>query len=187
MRKRKCSIKRAPREVFLVICEGETEKAYAETLKHQYRLPILIKTKIAKMSINQRLVNQYLSEMGLEKDDKSHVFFMYDADVDCIVENLKKLDGTLILSNPCIEVWFILHVKSYRKSIDSSSMVAELKASHPVWARYVKGKFSSAQANCLSENRSTAVERAKQMGVGGNPSSNMYVLIEELETVSNSK
>lgn len=184
MRKRISTVKKTPREVFLVICEGETEKEYVELLKQQYRLPIMIKTKVARTCVNQRLVAQYLSEVGLEKSDNHHVFFVYDADVGCIVEKLKKLGGNLLLSNPCVEVWFILHIKDYRKPNDSDSIVDELRSAHPVWARYMKGRFTSGQIKCLNENRSIAIERAKRMNPSGNPASNMYILIEELERAS---
>lgn len=187
MRKRKSIVKKTPREVFLVICEGETEKEYVELLKQRYRLPILIKTKVTRTSVNQRLVTQYLSEVGLEKGDNHHVFFVYDADVDCIVEKLKKLDGILILSNPCVEVWFILHIKDYRKPNDSCRIVDELRSAHPIWASYMKGRFTSDQIKCLNENRDIAIERVKRMDPSGNPASNMYILLEELERASNCK
>ena len=116
MRKRQVTKKKTPHKVFLVICEGETEKTYIETLKRHYRLPIVIKTRVSGTKINQRLVSQYIAELGIDKGDQCHVFFVYDADVDEIVEKLKQLNGTLILSNPCIELWYLLHVKEYRKS-----------------------------------------------------------------------
>ncbi len=60
MRKRKISKKKEPRTVFLVICEGETEREYVEILKLWYRLPVVIKTRVSGNKINQRLVDQYI-------------------------------------------------------------------------------------------------------------------------------
>ena len=76
MRKRKISKKKEPRTVFLVICEGETEREYVEILKLWYRLPVVIKTRVSGNKINQRLVDQYIQELGLHKDDDYRHFFV---------------------------------------------------------------------------------------------------------------
>lgn len=106
MRERINKKKRHPHRTFLVICEGETEQAYIEALKRQYRLPIAIRTKVSGNNIKERLVRQYLNELGLVDCDEYRIFYIYDCDVECIVTKLNKLEGTLILTNPCIELWF---------------------------------------------------------------------------------
>ncbi len=100
MRDRKFKKTRKPHKVFLVVCEGETEEEYVNLLKRHYRLPVTIKTKVSGNAISERLVNQYLKELGLARDDDYQVFFMYDADIDLIVEKLLNMAGISILSNP---------------------------------------------------------------------------------------
>ena len=80
MRKRKNKQSRLPRKLFLVVCEGETEEKYVELLRAYFRLPIAIKTKVSGNAVNQRLVKQYLKELGEEDYGESKVFFIYDAD-----------------------------------------------------------------------------------------------------------
>ncbi|MCM1452693.1 MAG: RloB family protein [Clostridium sp.] len=181
MRRRTVVQKRMTREICLVICEGETEKEYVELLKRHYRLPILIKTKITRQDICQRLVSQYINDLGLAKGDKLKVFFIYDGDVESTVKKLMKLDGTLILSNPCIELWFLLHIKDYHKASESNDIIVSLRSSHAIWKNYVKGTFVADQTKCLIENKNIAMERAKKLEWHKNPSTNMHLFIAELE------
>lgn len=181
MRTRRFVKKKTPREIFLVICEGETEREYVELLKLHYRLPVTIKTKISGSKISQRLVSQYLADLGIGKEDSCRVFFLYDADVEDIIDRLATLSGTLILSNPCVELWYMLHVNDYRKPVNSSGIVRELAASHEVWSNYQKGCLNQGQSKFLVERRSQASARAHQLKWHNNPSSNMHVLLEAME------
>lgn len=181
MRQRRFAKKKLPREVFLIICEGETEREYAEMLKLHYRLPVTIKTKISGNKINQRLVNQYMAELGIGKEDNCRIFYLYDADVEDITERLSQLKGILILSNPCVELWYILHVKEYRKQQNSNCMVKDLTASHAIWTNYQKGRLNQSQSKLLTDYCLMASARARQLVWHQNPSSNMYLLIDAME------
>lgn len=183
MRKREFARKRVPKAVFLVICEGETERDYVEMLKVHYRLPIAVRTKISGTKVNQRVVNQYKHDLGLEKGDSCRVFFIYDADVIHIVDKLRQLDGTVILSNPCIELWFMLHVRDYRKAPTSDNIVKELMAADRIWANYQKGRLNDDQSKYLLTNQSQAVGRALQLEWPSCPSSNLHEFIAAMENV----
>lgn len=181
MRSRKYKKPRLPRMVFLIICEGETEKAYINALQRHYRLSIVIKTKICGSAINSRLVNQYVSELSVESEDEYKIFYTYDSDVQSIVDKLKALPGTLVLTNPCIELWFLLHNAQCARSQDSKTVLKALVNCHNAWASYSKGALSKDQAEILINNRQVAIERSKRLAWPENPSSNMHVLIEALE------
>ena len=181
MRERRFRKTRKPHKVFLVVCEGETEEEYINMLKRHYRLPIAIKTKVSGNAVSTRLVNQYIKELGLTKDDACRVFLVYDADVDCIVEKLLNIPGKLILSNPSIELWYLLHSKDCRRYVQSDFIHKELLASHPIWSSYVKGRLGMEQQRFLLANQKEAVVRAGKMNWPANPSSNMYDFIKALE------
>lgn len=185
MRERRFKKPHTPRRVFLVICEGETEKAYVECLKRHYRLPITIRTKVSGNYINARLVEQYLKDEGLERPDDYRVFFIYDSDVQCVVDKLNTLTGDAVLTNPCIELWFLLHSKDYSRAQMSDVIVKQLLASHPVWQRYSKGMITSDQQRHLIDNRHQAIARANKLPWPGNPSSNMRLFIDALENEKN--
>lgn len=181
MRERKYKKKRLPRKIYLVICEGETEKMYVETLRQHYRLPVTIKSKVSGNSINRRLVDQYISELGIDKTDSCSIFYIYDADVKSVAEKLASLPGKLILSNPCLELWYILHADEHSKAINSNDVIKLLKNSHPAWKNYMKGHLTSEQNSLLTSNCKAATDRAKKLNWPDNPSSNMRLFIEALE------
>ncbi len=180
MRVRKYKKARSPHRIFLVMCEGETEEAYINLLKRLYRLPITIKTKVIGNCINSRLVNQYVKELGVEPEECS-VFYIYDADVKPVLEKILSLPGTAIISNPCIELWFALHITDHKRPLTSETMVKVLCSADPLWKSYAKGGLSIDQLRHLTEHKDMAVTRAKKLKWPQNPSSNMYDFIEALE------
>lgn len=186
MRERINKKKRRPHRTFLVICEGETEQAYVEALKRQYRLPIAIRTKVSGNNIKERLVKQYLNDLGLVVRDEYRIFYIYDCDVDCIVAKLNKLEGTLILTNPCIELWFLLHFDNHSRSISSESVVKLLTEAHPAWKHYAKGTLTADQHLTLMQNCRQAISRADKLARHANPSSEMPAFIRALENEKNS-
>lgn len=182
MRTRKFKKSRRPHKIFLIVCEGATEEAYVNILKRFYRLPILILTRVCGNALNARLINQYIKDLGLDKDDEYRIFYLYDSDVVSVVEKISTLPGDVILTNPCIELWFLLHNIDFQRSQDSKGILKELNRCHPVWKSYAKGMFSKTQTDILLANRSIAAARSKKLVWPENPSSNIYVLLEALET-----
>ncbi|MDE6697203.1 MAG: RloB family protein [Muribaculaceae bacterium] len=181
MRERRFKKARQPKRIFLVVCEGETEEEYVNMLKRHYRLPIAIKTKVSGNAVTPRLVRQYIKELGLTKEDECRIFYIYDADVDCIVERLLKMPGNTILSNPTIELWYLTHCRDNRRFISPESIVKELSSSHPIWKSYSKGRLSIEQQEFLLSNQQSACSRAEKMEWPSNPSSNLHLFIKALE------
>lgn len=99
---------RTRHRIVLVICEGDTERIYVEFLRQYYRLPISIKTKVSGNKISQNFLDKYKAELNVTHDDISSVFFIYDGDVQPVLNTIRELDGKAIISTPCIELWFLL-------------------------------------------------------------------------------
>lgn len=180
MRERVSKKKKQAKRLILVICEGETEAAYVELLRRHYRLPIEIKSKVAGNKINARLVKQYIHELGVGGKKECEVFYIYDMDVEHLTDALEKLPGKTILTNPCMELWFLLHSMAHSRSL-SSEEALRLLSSTPEWAAYRKGKLNTAQQNLLINNIKTAVRNAGELCYPNNPSSNMPKFIAHLE------
>ena len=103
---------------YFVFCEGDTEIAYVELLRSYYRLPIHIIAKRTLLNITPALVRRCESAYIETKADKT--FLMYDLDVPTMLERLRKVpDATLLCSNPCIEVWLLLHYTNQQSEISS--------------------------------------------------------------------
>ena len=185
MRERRYKKPRLSRKVFLVICEGETEERYVETLRQYFKTPVIIKTRVCGNRITERLVRQYIKELGLDESDDYSVFYMYDGDVIEILQKLLALPGKLLLTNPCIEFWYLLHHQHTNTPLTAEETINRLKRSHTGWSRYSKAHLSQEQIQILLKHSDSAVSRAKKLNWPGNPSSNLYELIDILKNTQN--
>ena len=183
MSRRTASKQKETKPLFWVFCEGETEKEYVIFLRSRYRIPIRIEIKIVKSNISDAYIKSFKGK-GFTHD-KDRNFLMYDADVKDVLEKIKKLKNIeLLLSNPCIELWFLLHYEGHRAYIDSKGCVRKLEEKlEEKKDSYKKGTINKALKNQFIEKCSEACSRAKQLDPDKNPSSNIYEFIEALEKV----
>ena len=170
------------RKIALVICEGETEVGYINLLKTWYKSPIRIVSHIEGTKITPSLVEKRTKELKISQWDKVHTFLMYDMDVQAIKEKLLKCKAEMLLSNPCFEIWLLLHAKGQKAAIDTDALIKELKKSAPVWKNYSKSTFTDTQKTFLNNNINVAVARAKKLHEFQNPSTGIYKLIEMLSS-----
>jgi len=168
------------RPTFWVFCEGETEATYIAMLRSKYRIPIEIITKI----VGNRITEHYISrcKQGKFTHQKDRDFLVYDADVPEILLKLQSIKGAkLIASNPCIELWFLLHYKNQSTYITGNECEKELENRNR--NPYHKGVIDKRLEERLKENQQKACFRARQLRMFENPSSGMYEMIDELEKV----
>ena len=162
---------------FFVFCEGETEIAYVKFLRSLYRAPIQVIAKKGKSNISEDYIERSQNEYVRTEQDK--VFLMYDLDVDGMLEQLQKIpNAELIVSNPCIELWFLLHYQEQKSEISSVKCVQKYQK---VSKGYKKGVLSEEEKDVFTKNRESAVERAKDMIEYENPSTSIYRLLEMLK------
>ena len=170
------------RKIALIICEGETEVCYINLLKSWYKSPIRIISHIEGTKITPSLVENRTKELKISPWDKVHTFLMYDMDVQAINEKLQKCKAEMLLSNPCFEIWLLLHAKDQKTAINTDALIKELKKSAPVWKNYSKSAFTDTQKAFLNSNKDIAVARAKELHEFLNPSTGIYKLIEMLSS-----
>ncbi len=180
-RKRVSAPPRKMKSVFLIFCEGQTEEIYIDMLRQRYHSPIRIISSIQGQQVSQRVIENYKRNMQIGKNDKVTTFLMYDMDVEQLLPRLKACQVELLLSNPNIELWFMLHSIDQRAEISSDNAITQLQKSAPAWKNYKKGKLTDEQINLLWNNRLDAVKRAKALTNLNNPSSGIYILVEKLE------
>ena len=178
-RERKSNPRRM-RPLFLVLCEGETEETYINFLKQRYRLPIRIVPKVLGNSVCAKKVEQYKKEISYEPSEVK-TFFMYDGDVPEVLEALKKCDGVLLITKPCIEIWFIAHYRKIPESeISSDSCLKQLR-SISGWEQYKKSILTIKQQDFLWDNRMDAVNNMKDKTEKNKTYSTIYKFINILE------
>lgn len=164
---------------YFVFCEGETEESYINHLKAKYRLPIEIDSKIAGNRITAKYIEHYKQDKFNLKKDKTYL--VYDLDVPEMLNKLLAIkNATLLSSNPCFELWYLLHCQEQNVGLSSSECIYKLSAHLP---DYAKGKFGYKIKSKIDDKQQKACHRAKKLTIHQNPSSQIYRLIEDLESV----
>ena len=166
------------RPTFFVFC-GESEESYISYIRSKYRVPIRIESKVAKNRIDQKYVTRIIS--SLPKHEKDRHFLMYDLDVPEVTEKLLSMKKTiLILSNPCIELWYILHTYNHTAEATSQECIRQLEG---ICRGYRKGYICDKLKHKLIAGIENASKRAKKLLLYQNPSTSVYRLIDELDRV----
>ena len=183
--KREKAPARHMRNIALVICEGETEENYLSILKIWYKSPIKVLSHIEGTKVTQRLIDSRTNELKISKRDKLKVFLMYDMDVPAINKKLLACKAEKLLSNPCIELWLLLHAKNQKTALSTKEVLSELKKSDSIWRNYNKSSFTATQKEFLKQNKDLAISRATMLKELENPSSGIYQLLNILGGTGN--
>ena len=140
---------------------------YIETLDYE------LENKIAQAAANEvRILLERRQQKFKEEEEQRKA----------INEKLLKCKEEMLLSNPCFEIWLLLHAKNQKAAIDTDALIKELKKSAPVWKNYSKSAFTDTQKTFLNNNINVAVARAKKLCEFQNPSTGIYKLIEMLSS-----
>ena len=131
------------RRIALVICEGKTEESYINLLKKWYKSPIRIVSHIEGTKITQSLIDNGTRELKISPWDKVQSFLMYDMDVPAVNEKLLKCKANLLLSNPCFELWLLLHIEEQKNEISSAALIKKLKKSSSICKAMRNRRFRS--------------------------------------------
>lgn len=161
---------------FFVFCEGKTEAAYVDLLRRSFRVPVEIIAKVSDSNISETYIDRCKRERFTTPQDLT--FLMFDIDVPGMLKHLLRIkDVILLLSNPCIEYWFLLHYTNLNREISSAECLSLLKSKD---SDYSKGAFSSTMKKILIENITDASERASKKSAYLNPSSTVNLLTNEI-------
>ena len=106
---------------------------------------------------------------------------MFDLDVDRMLEHLQNIpDAVLLVSNPCVELWYLLHFEECHVKLTQNACIKKLKRH---LEHYTKGTLALNEKQQLSEKTSKATARAKMLETYNNPSTTIYKMIELLESL----
>lgn len=169
------------RRLALIICEGETEANYINVVRRWYKSPVKIISHIEGAKVTQTLVDKRTQELKISPQDKVSTFLMYDMDVPAVNAKVMSCKAELLLSNPCFELWLLLHAKNQKSAINTQIVLKELRRSSSVWRKYEKSIYTETQKAFLRNHLDEAIERAKALDEFQNPSSGVYKILEFLE------
>jgi hypothetical protein len=185
---------RQPKHRILIVCEGKmTEPDYFKALQHEVRNPRLHVKAIGPAGVPITVVETAISEKlnaddaaEREKDDNlrwDQVWAVFDKDdhpnLAAAMQLAERNAISLAVSNPCFELWALLHFEEQRSHIERTKVREALKRHLP---RYDKElEFQSVHAGY-----SDAVRRARQLDDDAarqeephrNPTTGVYRLTE---------
>ena len=184
MKKRRVSKEKTMRPTFFVFCEGKSEEAYVKYLRSKYKLPIDIDPSVAGLSISEKHISNYKRGKDIDpRKDKD--FLMYDLDRADVLPRLQAIRGAVIIaSNPCFELWYLLHYKNQTSAL-TSEKCNELLLSYV--KSYCKGSMCRELIKVLTDNNIVASERAASLVPLENPYTDMHKFISELEAIKSCK
>jgi hypothetical protein len=186
--------KREPKHRILVVCEGRvTEPEYLKALQHEFRnrlvhveiekqggVPLTVVNRAIELDVQANAEAKQNRDDDLKYDD---VWCVFDVDehpnLTEALELAKKSGVKVALSNPCIELWALLHFQEQNEQIHRHEAQRVLKEHLPRYDKVLD--FSKMKAGYAS-----AVERAQSLMKTGeamgepnrNPSTAVYLLTE---------
>lgn len=168
---------RSVRPTFFVFCEGETEEEYVRFLRSHFRVPIEIDASVTGLGLTKEHIERY--KRGKTTMAKDRNFLIFDLDRPEILQRLEAIpDATIIATNPCFELWYLLHYTARRTALTSEDCIKKLLKANP---KYKKGHIDKTLREILTEKMDTATERAAILTTHGNPSTDIPQFIAALK------
>lgn len=168
---------RSVRPTFFVFCEGETEEEYVRFLRSRFRVPIEIDASVTGQGLTKEHIERY--KRGKTKMAKDRDFLIYDLDRPEIISKLESIpDATVIATNPCFELWYLLHYTDQKAAITSEDCIKKLIKANP---KYRKGHINNSLCEILAEKMELATKRALSLTTHDNPSTDVPQFIDALK------
>lgn len=193
---RRSSPRREPRQRVLVLCEGEvTEPKYLKALRHEYRSQLVDVEVVPDCGVPKTLVE---SAVARKKDAErqarrwgdpylkyDEVWCVFDVDAHPNLAEAKQQardNGLYVaLSNPCFEVWILLHFRDQRAHQERGRIQEACR-------EYLPGYAKEVPYDRVREHYAAAVQRAdallewqRQQGrPEGNPTTLVHRLTERI-------
>ncbi len=132
--------KRTPKRRFIIYCEGETETGYFNALSRRFRDWLLIESEPVggvPMTVAQRAVEE-AKRLKKSRDSftaKDTVWAVFDRDehpnFESAVSCCETSGVSVGRSNPCFELWLILHLELFDGPDNNVGVCARLRKLRP--------------------------------------------------------
>ena len=187
--------KRDTRKLILIICEGkETEINYFKSFKERNSgvniVPIFGNCTDALNIV--RFAKKQMKEYQLDLKKGDLIWCAFDVDdkkehqIKDAISSANSDNIKIALSNPCIELWFLLHYKKIISSIDRKDVVYELKKFIKHYDKntqvfdILKDKLDVAMKNAEHLNSLYEKNKTELYSRGSNPSSQVFKLVYDI-------
>ncbi|UCH94415.1 MAG: RloB domain-containing protein [Candidatus Aminicenantes bacterium] len=158
---------RKERKIFLIICEGrKTERFYFKefrTRNNNIRIEVPNCSYTDPLNLAQFAIKMKSTyDIDLKRGDRIWCVFDVNCNKDEMIKNAKKEADKnkieVILSNPCFELWYLLHFEFSTAYISTEQAVKKLEEKYI--PNYQKNQFYFDQ---LKPHLSKAVENAQRL------------------------
>jgi hypothetical protein len=187
-----------PKIRILVVCEGrKTEPRYIKEFQHHVRNLRVHIEPLGPAGVPVTVVETAISEKRRaedrakrERDENlrwDQVWAVFDMDDHPNVDDAKQLaidnDISLAVSNPCFELWAVLHFVDQRAHIERGKLRAELKKHLPAYDKELDFATVHVGYDDAIQRAQSLDKSAAQTGrPGGNPTTGIYLLTEMIRT-----
>jgi hypothetical protein len=188
-RSRSC---RELRKIFLIVCEGEkTEPLYFAHFREELRGKVSI--KLVDCNIKDAIGLASFAEKQKERLDidtkgEDRIWIVFDADensqaqVDRAAMMARRIGADIALSNPCFELWYLLHFEDRREALDRATAVARLRRYLPEYDKSVDccERLATVQASAMQRAQALEEKAGKPLSIAANPSTGVWRVVGEL-------
>ncbi|MFF9808723.1 RloB family protein [Streptomyces coeruleorubidus] len=190
--------RRPLKQRFLIYCEGAvTEKEYLDGYRLLLRSPN-IQVKFGRThGVPSELVEDAISHQARAPRSAEDKYEPYDQvwcvmdveapkqhpNLEAVLAKAKKNQINCAISNPCFEIWLILHFVKRGSYLSSHQACVELQAhkcGYSKDSKHVEFEKFPPLYEVAKTRASELREGAGPFSVGSNPSSSVYQLVDEL-------
>ncbi len=183
---------REPNDILIIVCEGEkTEINYFENYRRRgcgLKIQTLNSSKNDPINL-VKYARRQISKHGLDLKEGDQIWCVFDVDqnennIDKAVNEAEKNSINIALSNPCFEIWFLLHFEFRQTNLSCSNTITNLK-------KYIENYSKTDDIfDKLIDHRQTAISHAKKLNEiherrgnelyshESNPSTQVFRLVE---------
>ncbi|NUT91218.1 MAG: RloB domain-containing protein [Saccharothrix sp.] len=155
-----------------MVCCGKTEKQYFEGLKRSSHLTAL--KVVSEIGAPDQLVDYAVTIRRRAEDGFDQVWCVVDVDEFDVAKAITAAERTavsLAVSDPCFELWLLLHFRDHNAYIDGA------KAAKALLTRHLDGYDKKIDFAVFATEVDGAIARAKVIGPE-NPSTGVWRLVE---------
>lgn len=192
LKRRKPSIE--PLKRILIICEGQkTEPSYFNGLRVSERARTVYleiddtggvpKTLVERAADIKKSLRRSARKSGDSNSQYDEVWCVFDVDehpnLHDALQQAKANDIKLAVSNPCFELWLVLHFQEQRASIERHSV-------QRMWREHMPSYVKTVDFGAIAAFVGAAIQRAEDLdkwqadrgNSGANPSTSVHKLVQ---------
>ncbi len=194
---RRGAARREPRKRLLVLCEGKlTEPGYFRAFRHEHRSQLVEVEVVPECGVPKSLV-----ELAVERKKRAEKearrsgdpYLKYDEvwcvfDIDAhpnLLEAKQQAEDNglkLAVSNPCFELWILLHFQDQRAHQERGWIQAACREHLPDFVKEVPyDRVQPTYAEAVARAKALDKWQAEQNRPGGNPCTAVHELTERIE------